>query len=250
MQRIFYLFLFPLLILIGCENSASVVVNESEHWEYENPDWQNIGYRACNGNSQSPIDIDTTKTIITSNLPEIQFNYVPVELITLDNTHTIQVNAPSDENYIIFNEMQYNFAQLHFHEESEHTFDDAHTEMEMHIVHQDSLGNLLVLTHMIVEGEENEFLQKIFDNLPETVNIPYSTGEIINLNEIQTATNSYYTYAGSLTTPPCSASVQFVIFKEQMQASLDQINLFKTLHTDNRRPTQPLNNRFVLEKIN
>lgn len=236
------------LILFGCENTASVITNEVSHWEYENPDWQNIGYAACNGNSQSPVDIETEKTILTDQLPDIVYNYSPMDLITLDNTHTIQVNATGDENHIIFNDQVYHFAQFHLHEKSEHTLNAFHTEMELHLVHQDTLGNLVVLTHMIIEGNENDLLQKIFNHIPSDKNIAVATGEIINLNEIIPSSPSYYTYAGSLTTPPCSGSVQFVIFKEFMEASADQILFFKTLYSNNRRPVQPLNNRFVLEK--
>lgn len=248
MLRTCFLLFFSSLLFTSCENTASVITSEQSHWEYENPDWQNIGYAACNGNAQSPIDIETQRAITTHNLPDIEFNYQPMDLITLDNTHTIQVNAPDNENYIIFNHKIYYFAQFHLHEKSEHMLDALQTEMELHLVHQDSLGNLVVLAYLITEGNENVFLQKVFNHIPADKNIAVSTGEIINLNEILPAAQSYYTYAGSLTTPPCSGSVQFIIFKEFMEASAEQISFFKTFYTNNRRPVQPLNNRFVLEK--
>jgi carbonic anhydrase len=245
----FYLQVAILLTFIQCERSVTLE-REEAHWEYEHPDWQNIGYQSCGGNAQSPIDINTGNTIISDDLPVPDIHYQPFDLKIVDNGHTIQVNAPDNNNYIRYNEVRYDWVQLHFHHHSEHQLNMEHTDIELRCVHRDSTGNLLVLTFMIEEGIESQFLNDIFNNIPTEKKVEITPGIQIDLNEIIPDNLSYYTYYGSLTTPPCSASVQFIVLKEPLGASTEQINKFASVYSDNSRPIQPLNNRFILEKRN
>lgn len=235
--------------IVACDTDV-VIEREAQHWEYENTDWENLGYASCGGNSQSPIDIETEHTIISDALPSVVYHYSTFDMHIVDNGHTIQVNNPDTDNSISYNGTDYSFVQFHFHRVSEHQIDGEHAEMELHVVHQDVDGNLLVLGYMITQGDENNWMQVVFDHIPEEEKIEIATGININLMDIQPTDDAYYTYSGSLTTPPCSAAVQFVVFKEHLTLSASQINLFSSYYDDNFRPTQPLNNRFVLEKIN
>lgn len=244
-----YSLLLFTIVFIQCERSVTLE-REQAHWEYEHPDWQNIGYQSCGGNAQSPIDINTDKTIISDDLPSPEIHYMPFDLKIVDNGHTIQVNAPDNNNYILYNGVRYDWVQLHFHHHSEHQLDMQHTDMELHCVHRDPSGNLLVLTFMIEEGNASAFLNDIFNNIPSEKKAEITPGIQIDLNDIIPEDLSYYTYYGSLTTPPCSASVQFVVFKEPLTASSVQITRFANVYPDNSRPIQPLNNRFILEKRN
>jgi carbonic anhydrase len=237
-----------ILLLISCEQSA-VLEKEAAHWEYEHVDWKNIGYLSCGGNNQSPVNIDTEKTVISENMPEFTYDYSGFNMIIVDNAHTIQVNPPQPNQFLYYNKVKYTFAQLHFHHHSEHQIDQHHKDMELHMVHSDNLGNLLVLTLMIHEGEHNDFLDKIFQNVPTQKKVETQTAVSLDLGQIIPADQSYYTYYGSLTTPPCTATVQFIVLKEPMPASRSQINKFASYYLHNSRPIQPLNNRLIFEKV-
>lgn len=249
MKHLFYIFSLTLFFM-SCEENAVVTVAES-HWEYENPNWTDHGYIQCGGNSQSPVDIISANTVKSPELSDIQYRYNGIDVVMVDNGHTIQLYSPSTvKNEIIYNGNFYNFKQMHFHRKSEHTVDGKNEELEIHIVHQDNSENLLVLTLFAVEGEYNEIIASIFDNIPQAKNTPVNTGLVLNPGDLIPEDQAYYTYFGSLTTPPCNASVQFVIIKEPIRISREQIDFFNTLYKDNRRPVQPLNNRLILEKIN
>ncbi|RZK39724.1 MAG: carbonic anhydrase family protein [Pedobacter sp.] len=233
----------------SCRKDVTII-KEVPHWEYENPDWKNIGYSDCGGNSQSPINVMTSGTIPSASLSGITFNYTPFPLKIVDNGHTIQVNAANPENSITYGGKPYRFLQLHLHHKSEHKINNEQTALELHLVHQDATGNLLVLAYMVVQGAENPLISQMLANVPTKQKTEATLSNVlVNLLNIQPTNLSYYTYFGSLTTPPCSTSVQFVIFKEKMQASAKQITDFAGHYHDNARPIQPLNNRLILEKL-
>lgn len=238
-----------IIATIRCNKSAEVVRHEA-HWEYENPDWQQIGYSECGSKAQSPINIETSNTITSEDLPDISVSYSPFAMNIVDNGHTIQVNATDDKNTTLFNGSTYRFAQFHLHRHSEHTINGDASAMELHIVHIDDEGNIMVYARMIKEGAKNEFLQAVFDNIPDVKKKEVVTGVMLDLNNIIPEQKGFYTYAGTLTTPPCSHAVQFVIFGAPMEASHEQIMLFSSYYPNNARPVQPLNNRFILEKKN
>lgn len=240
--------LFFLSIFTSC-NDDVILVKETAHWEYENTDWENLGYSSCSGNSQSPVNIEKDKTLKSENLPEVIFNYSDFEMKIVDNSHTIQINGLGANKSINFNEIPFEFIQFHLHHKSEHQINNEHSAMELHAVHQDQAGNLLVLGFMIEAGNENQLIENVLNNVPEVQKVEIATGISINLSDILPDNKNYYTYSGSLTTPPCSAAVNFVIFKEPIQASSSQIIRFANYYSNNHRPIQPLNNRFVLEKI-
>jgi carbonic anhydrase len=248
MIRLIFVSVYLIIGLMSCEQTA-ILEKEAEHWEYEHVNWQNIGYLSCGGNNQSPVNINTGNTVLSENLPEFSYDYSDFNMKIVDNSHTIQVNPPLKNQILYYNDIKYSFAQLHFHHHSEHQLDQAHMDMELHIVHSDSIGNLLVLTLMIQEGATNDFWEKIFQNVPTQKKVEVQTSVSLNLNEIIPTDLSYYTYYGSLTTPPCTATVQFIVLKEPMYASRSQIDKFASFYIHNARPVQPLNNRLIFEKI-
>ncbi len=248
MKTVPYIFFAGMMLLIvGCNKSAEVI-REEAHWEYENPDWQHIGYAECGTKAQSPINIVTGKAVRSPDIPDVAVSYTPFSMNIVDNGHTIQVNASDEQSTTIFNGEHYRFVQLHLHHRSEHTIDGAAAPMELHVVHTDDAGNILVYARMIEEGAENLFLKTIFSSTPDVKKTEIATGLPLDLNEIIPGNSGFYTYTGSLTTPPCTHAVQFVVFKEPMAASAEQIAFFASLYSNNARPLQALNNRFILEK--
>jgi carbonic anhydrase len=122
--------------------------------------------------------------------------------------------------------------------------------MEMHIVHQDPVtSNLVVIGIFLKEGDANPFLEKIWSLMPTVENKESISTDSINLIDAFPSDKKYYTYTGSLTTPPCSQGIDWIIIKEPMEISSEQIKKFSDIHPDNSRPTQPLNNREVIEGI-
>ena len=124
--------------------------------------------------------------------------------------------------------------------------------MEIHLVHKDPItSNLAVIGLMInaTSATDNTFIQSYLQNFPTEEDIEVATSTSLDLNALLPANRNYYTYTGSLTTPPCSQGLKWIILKEKIAISLNQLNVFQERHDINARPIQPLNGRIVLEKI-
>jgi carbonic anhydrase len=221
------------------------------HWTYEGEEgpayWGELdpAYAACSkGTAQSPIDI-TNPT--HGDVPDITFAeqaLSPIRII--NNGHTIQVNAPSG-NTIAIGDVTYELTQFHFHTPSEHEVDGKPQAMELHLVHRDKDGNLAVLAVLLKEGAEHAALKPVFDNMPPTAGPEQSVDGTVTLGELLPADKSSFRYDGSLTTPPCSEGVKWVVFVQTMEVSKEQIAAFRSIFAENARPVQPLNGRQVVE---
>lgn len=232
---------------VSCTRQG-VFSKASPHFDYENPDWASLGYAECAGKVESPIDINTGTTIKVRQ-PDITLNYVPFNMKIVDNGHTIQVINTGNNN-LIQNGTSFDFKQLHFHHVSEHAVDGVRTAMELHLVHQDpKTGVITVLGVFIKEGVTNNTIEKIWNNIPAEKMKEISTTVSIDLNDLLPADKKYYTYTGSLTTPPCSQGINWILLKEPITLTKAQIETFARLYENNARPLQPLNSRFVLENM-
>lgn len=237
-----------ILILLGILPIVAQEATEEAppHWDYEDTgDWGSLGdeFAICGtGMAQSPIDI-TGETEL--NLSDIAFSYGDTALNILNNGHTIQVNADAG-NSILYNGIRYDLLQFHFHHPSEHTVDGLAAPMEVHFVHRDpNTGNLAVVAVMLVEGEANAAYAPVFDNLTTATSeaAPISN---IDLSSLLPESRQFTTYNGSLTTPPCSEIVRWLVLDEPLALSAEQIAAFGALFEMNARPVQPLNGRDVL----
>jgi carbonic anhydrase len=120
--------------------------------------------------------------------------------------------------------------------------------MVVHLVHKSDEGQLAVVAVLLERGSENPFIQTLWNNLPLEKNVavqPPATQ--IDLASLLPTTRSYYTYMGSLTTPPCSEGVLWLVMKQPVQVSQDQINIFSRLYKNNARPIQPAAGRVIKE---
>lgn len=220
------------------------------HWSYEgaggpanwgklNPAWA----KCENGTRQSPIDI---RDGIKVDLEQVVFDYKPARFNVVDNGHTIQVNVGIG-NTITLTGRTYELVQFHFHHPAEERVDGRGFPMVMHLVHKDSVGRLAVIAVLIQEGVANPAVQTVWNNLPLDRNDPvYATG-LIELPFLLPASRDYYTYMGSLTTPPCSEGVLWIVFKQPIQMSDAQIAIFSRLYPMNARPVQSLAGRVIKE---
>lgn len=218
-------------------------------WDYENPDWEELTDSECRSAVQSPVNI-MTEEIIEAELADINYEYEPFPMKIVDNGHTIQVYG-TENSFITVEGTRYQFRQFHFHYPSEHEIDGKQYPMEMHLVHQEEgTSNLVVLGIFLEEsGTTNEFLQKILSEIPSEEAQEVTTDVQISLSDYIPPSQVHYTYIGSLTTPPCTVGVDWIIFSEPIQASREQLDTFAQHYSNNARPTQPLNNRRVLRSM-
>jgi carbonic anhydrase len=210
------------------------------HWGDLNPE-----FTQCKmGHQQSPIDIRNPRK---EALPAIQFNYKPSPLHIIDNGHTIQVNyAPG--SFILVGKTKYALRQFHFHRPSEEKINGQGFDMTLHLVHMDENGKLAVVAVLLQEGTDNALVRELWSNLPQEKEKEELFDKIqIDISSILPADRGYYTFSGSLTTPPCSEDVVWFVLKHPVTISAAEIDRFSQLYRNDARPTQPSYDRVVLE---
>jgi carbonic anhydrase len=221
------------------------------HWSYSGATgpakWSGIDekFGTCAlGQTQSPIDIRTAD-VQAAALPAISFDYKPTPLKIIDNGHTIQVNiAPGSS--ITVGDKRYDLLQFHFHKPSEERVDGKAYALVAHLVHRSEDGKLAVVAVLMDKGAKHPLIQAVFDNLPTTKEKESAVAGIgIDLNALLPENRAYYSFAGSLTTPPCSEEVSWFVLKTPTQVSAEQIARFGRVYAMNARPVQPLNGRVV-----
>ncbi|QBZ83583.1 Carbonic anhydrase [Hydrogenovibrio crunogenus] len=224
------------------------------HWGYfgeEGPKyWGELApeFATCKtGKNQSPINLKPKEAIGTTSLPGFDVYYRETALKLVNNGHTLQVNIPLG-SYIKINGHRYELLQYHFHTPSEHQRDGFNYPMEMHLVHKDGDGNLAVIAILFQEGEENETLAKLMSFLPQTLK-KQEIHESVKIHPAKffPADKKFYKYSGSLTTPPCSEGVYWMVFKQPIQASVMQLEKMHEYLGSNARPVQPKNARTLLK---
>lgn len=224
-------------------------------WTYTGPRgaqrWAELdpSYAACNGKQQSPIDIHNA---VEANLPPLHFNYKPEPLqYLLNNGYTVRVNyhdAPGAGSALLLAGERYQLMQFHFHRPSEETIDGKHAPMVLHLMHKSASGKVLGVAVLLTEGKPNPTVQHIWDHMPITKDDEHAiAGVAINPANMLPSTLGYYSYMGSVTAPPCTEGVQWIVLKTPVEVSPQQIAAFAKLYPHDVRPTQPLNGRVVHE---
>jgi carbonic anhydrase len=212
-----------------------------EHWGSEDPSFATCGI----GKHQSPIDIEKT---VVKDLPPLEFDYKEVALKVTDTGHSFQVNAAKGSGGLKIGEDYYDLLQVHFHEPSEERVHEKQYSMVAHLVHKNARGELAVVAVLIRAGKANEFLAPIFDNFPATgATESVVAGKTINMSTLLPEHHGYYTFTGSLTTPPCTENVRWFVLKTPVEASEAQLKAFGAHYAHNNRPVQPLNARVIEE---
>ncbi|MFE4106270.1 carbonic anhydrase [Almyronema epifaneia] len=217
------------------------------HWSYggeANPtQWGRLGhdFALCEvGRDQSPIDIDDA---VIGSPSTIEFNYASVPLVVVNNRHTIQVNYAEGSTVKIDGD-EYELLQFHFHTPSEHTAEGFASAMELHLVHRNEAGELAVVGIMLELGEAHPLIDTLWENIPE-VGTTQTTNLTINAADLLPDSIAYFSYSGSLTTPPCSEGVRWNVMREPVQVSEAQIAAFEALYPVNARPIQSTNGRII-----
>lgn len=188
-----------------------------EHWAELDPKFE----VAKSGQRQSPIDLNAG---IHADLSPIEFDYKNSPLSPLrvvNNGHTIKVDYKSGSHMTVEGQT-YELLQFHFHTPSEHTKNSKHSPMELHFVHKNADEELAVVGVFIEEGQANSATKLLPEHMER------------------------YEYHGSLTTPPCTEGVLWLVMDEPIHLSSSQIGTFRNLFHANARPIQECNSRFIL----
>lgn len=257
----FALTCLSLAVAFGVNYSTPSVAGEhghhgDPHWTYEGPEgpehWGKLSkeWASCNsGKGQSPIDITGASE---EDLVDIAFNYKATKATNVENNgHTVQVNfAKGNGNTIKVNGEEYELAQFHFHDPSEHTVAGKSFAMENHLVHKSADGKRLAVVGVLIEaGAENAAYNDIFAKMPKKAHEKADLGPAVDLLGLLPKGRLYYTYPGSLTTPPCSEVVTWLVLKSPIQLPQGRIDAFKGIVNHNARPVQPVNGRKIRADI-
>src|SRR5262252_602418 len=221
------------------------------HWSYTGSTgpakWGSLEeeFSACAlGKAQSPVDIHDT-TVKRADLPPIEFDYKTSPLNIIDNNHTIQIDyAPG--SFITVNGHRYQLVQFHFHRPSEERLNGKRFPMVAHLVHKDSDGKLAVVAVLLAAGPQNPLIKTLWNNLPREKEREVTVDKVeINVADLLPRDRAYYTFQGSLTTPPCTEGVTWFVLKQPTSISSDEVDRFSRLYPMNARPVQPLNGREI-----
>ncbi|NPA28418.1 MAG: carbonic anhydrase family protein [Epsilonproteobacteria bacterium] len=238
------------ILLLTFSLTAAIFAKSSIEWGYKGeigPDkWGDLSpkFRMCKeGKNQSPINLTR---FIKAKLPAVEYSYNTKSTEVINNGHTIQVNLKSGSKINIDN-IDFELKQFHFHTPSENKIDGKSFPLEAHFVHASKDGELAVVALMFEEGEENKVLSKIWQKMPTKADTKEKL-EISDIKELLPKNKDYYRFNGSLTTPPCSEGVRWIVLKTPVTISKAQIDKFaKVMGHPNNRPIQPLNARVILE---
>ena len=237
-------------LCVGLASHRAFGSEESPHWSYSGDEgpghWGSLSpdYAACSGGAeQSPIDLAGA----------IQAEIAPADIAwramsqygVVNNGHTIQVNVPEGNRTTVLGK-DYAMLQFHFHHASEHTMDGQHFPLEAHFVHRAADGSLSVIGVLFAQGAENAALSTVWSVMPTAPGDVNVDGRPVDPIGMLPEARSAYLYYGSLTTPPCSEVVTWVVMSTPITASAGQIAEFDAVYRANYRPVQPLNRRLLL----
>jgi carbonic anhydrase len=234
----------------GGDAGAAGAGGHAAHWDYKGEagpeSWGSLKpeFAQCSsGTRQSPIDI---RDGIRVQLDAVRIDYRPSGFRVIDNGHTVQVNV-SGGNSIEVLGRRYDLVQFHFHRPSEERINGRQFDMVAHLVHKDLEGRLAVIAVLLDRGSAHPIIQTVWNNLPleKGEEVPARTS--LDLNGLLPADRSYFTYMGSLTTPPCSEGVLWMVMKNPVSISSDQIGIFSRLYPMNARPIQSAAGRLIKE---
>lgn len=239
-------------------------MSEENPWGYAGDtgpeNWGSLSYKyseCSEGREQSPIDIDTDAVDSSGDASRLSFAYRDEAVRTIntglfvkvkyeeDNGSTVDNSSTADKSSIAIDEREYRLIEIHPHTPGEHTVDSQSFPMEMHLVHRGAQSQLAVVGILFRLGEANPAVQQFIDSVPIHPGEDYFPSETFSAMDMLPAESSYYGYRGSLTTPPCTEGVRWLVMSEIQEVSQEQVEQISELTggIENNRPVQPLGDR-------
>jgi carbonic anhydrase len=229
--------------------AATGFAADAPHWSYEGAEgpsnWENLdaASKVCSaGSQQSPIDIVAA---VRAQLPPIKFVWSQSADTIVNNGHTIQANF-ANGNSIMLGKDNYKLLQFHFHRPSEHLIEGKNFPMELHFVHQHASGGLAIVGVLMAIGRANSVFHNVVTTMPVEAGPAVKADKTINPNGMLPANRSYYRYPGSLTEPPCSETVEWLLMVTPIQVAEADVAAFAKAYPMNARPVQKANRRDIL----
>lgn len=219
-------------------------------WGYEGAgapeNWAKLDPRnslCASGQRQSPIDISDG---IKVDVEPVRFDYRPSSFRIADTGRSVEVFV-GDMSFSLTGKT-YTLQKITFHRPSEERIDGRRFDMSAHLIHKAEDGQLAIIAVLIERGNENPFIQTLWNNLPLEKGLEVAPpAATIDLEALLPVSRNYYAYMGSLTTPPCTEGVLWLVMKQPVQASQQQVDIFSRLYRNNARPVQPTNGRLIKE---
>jgi carbonic anhydrase len=247
------------ILLSACATTHSAEHPSGKvHWGYASStgptawcDLDSANSACCAGHEQSPIDIPSASAT-TGTMPTLAISYAPGEFEVINNGHTVQATpaAGGAHSGLKLGATFYALQQFHVHTPSEHAIDGRHAPLELHFVHKSETGNLAVVGVMVEVGAANDELEKIWHRAPAQEGSG-GTARAVDIARALPSSHANFRYDGSLTTPPCSERVQWIVMQTPITMSNEQIKRLESLFSGpefpngNARPVQPLGARVV-----
>lgn len=239
------------LVFLVITTSSSILFISHAHaksdWSYKGKSgpeyWGKISsrYRACSdGNSQSPINITGGVNVAQT---KITYTYKGSGYEVVNNGHTLQVTTKPGSK-IELEKQIYNLKHMHLHTPGEHKISGRSYLMEAHLVHSDNKGTLTVIAVMFRSGRDNKSIAAILQSAPKKRG-SNPLLKPLNLSKLLPQNKDHFTYTGSLTMPPCTEGVRWIVMKNPITASDKQMKKLKQIMGANSRPIQPLNSRMI-----
>jgi carbonic anhydrase len=238
--------------LVGCAPAApsepsTTPVAEPAHWSYDGDNgpesWSGLDtdFAACSaGVDQSPIDLPAT---VPATSTGIELTAEKAAGDVFDTGHAVEFESDGKGETLTFAGDEYRLQQMHAHVPSEHTVNGQPAAAELHLVNADAAGHLLVLGILVTEGEASEALVPFIDAARHAADVEDVT---LDVSAMLPASLENYEYSGSLTTPPCTEDVQWVVLGTPVSMSATQLATLADAHSHNARPTQPVGERVVV----
>lgn len=232
--------------------SGAYAASSHTHWGYSGAvgpaNWATLSpeFATCaSGKNQSPIDIQKGYQAI---LDRVEFRYRAGARDIVNNGHTIQVNFEPGSSLVIGKHV-YELKQMHFHTPSENRIEGQSFPMEAHLVHTDTQGNIAVVAVLFRTAYwPNDVVGTLWEQMPMKRGQKYRLQEQLSAEDLLPSSKHHYQFNGSLTTPPCSEGVTWILLKQPEDVTESQVEkLLQAVKHANNRPVQPLNARIVVE---
>lgn len=202
------------------------------HWSELDPQWAACGA----GSKQSPVNFAHPGS--DSSAAELTLHRRATRGDILNDGHTVEV-LTAGRNTLRIGGTIYRLAQFHFHVLSEHRLRGRGYDAELHLVHKSAKGGIAVLAVLLQRGKSSGALAPVLRNLPDDVEVPHRLAQRIRPYRFLPADTTHLDYVGSLTTPPCTEGVHWVVLTHPVPvADVDLAALTERIGTTNARPVQ------------
>lgn len=254
--------LFCLLSIFLASPKIFAENKDQVHWDYGTNTWDegvahgtalwgqlDPAYKICeDGKSQSPINILSTDAILGVSLEAPELNFSCPSFDVKKKGHTLEVFCNS-KNSIWFEKKNYELVKFYFHQPSEHTIEGKKTKIEIQFLFENNEKRFLIVAVLVDKGRTNFSLNKIFDTFDQNSSLEKLTSkDRLEPLDLFPKERGYYTYNGSLTIPPCTEGVRWIVFSKHIQASGLEIRKLTKIVALNARAVQPLNGRKLQRK--